>query len=212
MMINQNRSTGSVSIIGAVSPQGADFSEPVTQNTKRFVRAFWALDKSLAHQRHFAAINWNLSYSEYIYDLSSWYDNTLDPKFLKYRSRILSILAEEYKLNEIASLMGSDVLPDNQKLTIEIGRVIRTGFLQQNAFNAVDTFVPLHKQLNMIETILYLYDSSLRFIEKGKALTLILKSGIFDQVIQMKYEIGNEPTDQFDTLKHLIDQTIDSIF
>src|SRR5690554_3009304 len=212
MMINQNRSTGSVSIIGAVSPQGADFSEPVTQNTKRFVRAFWALDKSLAHQRHFAAINWNLSYSEYIYDLSSWYDNTLDPKFLKYRSRILSILAEEYKLNEIASLMGSDVLPDNQKLTIEIGRVIRTGFLQQNAFNVVDTFVPLHKQLNMIETILYLYDSSLRFIEKGKALTLILKSGIFDQVIQMKYEIGNEPTDEFDKLKHLIDQTIDSIF
>ncbi len=212
MMTNLNNSKGSVSIIGAVSPQGADFSEPVTQNTKRFVRAFWALDKSLAHQRHFSAINWNLSYSEYIYDLSSWYDNTLDPKFLRYRTRILSILAEENKLNEIASLMGSDVLPDDQKLTIEIGRVIRTGFLQQNAFDAVDTSVPLQKQLRMIECILYLYDSSLKFIERGKALSLILKTSLFDKVIQMKYDIDNESMDAFDKIKVFIDETIDSIF
>lgn len=212
MMTNLNNSKGSVSIIGAVSPQGADFSEPVTQNTKRFVRAFWALDKSLAHQRHFSAINWNLSYSEYIYDLSSWYDNTLDPKFLRYRTRILSILTEENKLNEIASLMGSDVLPDDQKLTIEIGRVIRTGFLQQNAFDAVDTSVPLQKQLRMIECILYLYDSSLRFIERGKALSLILKTSLFDKVIQMKYDIDNESMDAFDKIKVFIDETIDSIF
>src|SRR5690554_236841 len=212
MMTNLNNSKGSVSIIGAVSPQGADFSEPVTQNTKRFVRAFWALDKSLAHQRHFSAINWNLSYSEYIYDLSSWYDNTLDPKFLRYRTRILSILTEENKLNEIASLMGSDVLPDDQKLTIEIGRVIRTGFLQQNAFDAVDTSVPLQKQLRMIECILYLYVSSLRFIERGKALSLILKTSLFDKVIQMKYDIDNESMDAFDKIKVFIDETIDSIF
>ena len=212
MMTNLNNSKGSVSIIGAVSPQGADFSEPVTQNTKRFVRAFWVLDKSLAHQRHFSAINWNLSYSEYIYDLSSWYDNTLDPKFLRYRTRILSILAEENKLNEIASLMGSDVLPDDQKLTIEIGRVIRTGFLQQNAFDAVDTSVPLQKQLRMIECILYLYDSSLKFIERGKALSLILKTSLFDKVIQMKYDIDNESMDAFDKIKVFIDETIDSIF
>nr|WP_245587894.1 V-type ATP synthase subunit A [Acholeplasma granularum] len=211
MMVNQNRSVGSVSIIGAVSPQGADFSEPVTQNTKRFVRAFWALDKNLAYQRHFAAINWNLSYSEYINELSSWYDNTLDPKFLKNRSRLLTILAEENKLLEIASLMGSDVLPDNQKLTIEIGRVIRTGFLQQNAFHKVDTFVPLNKQLKMMDVILYLYDASLKFIEKGKALSMIIKTKLFDDVIQMKYEIDNENLEPLELLKIKIRQTIDQI-
>ena len=212
MMLNLNRSKGSVSIIGAVSPQGSDFSEPVTQNTKRFVRAFWALDKALAHQRHFSAINWNLSHSEYIHDLSSWYDNTLDPKFLKYRLRILSLLAEENKLNEIASLMGSDVLPDGQRLVIEIGRVIRVGFLQQNSFNPIDTFVPLNKQLRMLECILYLYDQALKFIEKERALSLVIKTGIFDKVVQMKYEIDNESFDAFDTIKTMIDEAIESIF
>ncbi|HHX75991.1 MAG TPA: V-type ATP synthase subunit A [Acholeplasmataceae bacterium] len=212
MMENLNKSKGSVTIIGAVSPQGADFSEPVTQNTKRFVRVFWALDKALAHQRHFAAINWNLSYSEYIYDLASWFDNTLDPKFLKYRSRFLKILAEESKLNEIASLMGSDVLPDDQKLIIEIGRVIRSGFLQQNAFDPIDTFVPLEKQLQMMECILHLYDESFKFISKGRALSLVLKTNIFEDVIQMKYTIDNEPTEAFSELKTKISEIIDAIF
>jgi V/A-type H+-transporting ATPase subunit A len=212
MMLNLNRSKGSVSIIGAVSPQGADFSEPVTQNTKRFVRAFWALDKALAHQRHFSAINWNLSHSEYINDLSSWYDNTLDPKFLKYRLRILALLTEENKLNEIASLMGSDVLPDGQRLVIEIGRVIRVGFLQQNSFNPIDTFVPLTKQLRMLECILYLYDQALRFIEKERALSLVIKTGIFDKVVQMKYEIDNDSYELFDKIKTMIDEAIQSIF
>lgn len=212
MMLNLNRTKGSVSIIGAVSPQGSDFSEPVTQNTKRFVRAFWALDKALAHQRHFSAINWNLSHSEYINDLSSWYDNTLDPKFLKYRLRILALLAEENKLNEIASLMGSDVLPDGQRLVIEIGRVIRVGFLQQNSFSPIDTFVPLNKQLRMLECILYLYDQALRFIEKERALSLVIKTGIFDKVVQMKYEIDNDSYESFDMIKSMIDQAIESIF
>jgi len=212
MMENLNKSKGSVTIIGAVSPQGADFSEPVTQNTKRFVRVFWALDKALAHQRHFAAINWNLSYSEYMYDLASWFDNTLDPKFLKYRSRFLKILAEESKLNEIASLMGSDVLPDDQKLIIEIGRVIRSGFLQQNAFDPIDTFVPLEKQLQMMECILHLYDESFKFISKGRALSLVLKTNIFEDVIQMKYTIDNEPTEAFSELKTKISEIIDAIF
>jgi len=212
MMENLNKSKGSVTIIGADSPQGADFSEPVTQNTKRFVRVFWALDKALAHQRHFAAINWNLSYSEYIYDLASWFDNTLDPKFLKYRSRFLKILAEESKLNEIASLMGSDVLPDDQKLIIEIGRVIRSGFLQQNAFDPIDTFVPLEKQLQMMECILHLYDESFKFISKGRALSLVLKTNIFEDVIQMKYTIDNEPTEAFSELKTKISEIIDAIF
>lgn len=141
---NLNNTKGSVTIIGAVSPQGADFSEPVTQNTKRFVRCFWALDKNLAYQRHYAAVNWNISYSEYLNDLSPWYNRHVSPLFLKDRARIRTLLAEEEKLMEIVRLIGGDVLPDDQKLVIEIGRVIRVGFLQQNAFHPEDTLSLIH--------------------------------------------------------------------
>ena len=140
---NLNNSDGSVTIIGAVSPQGADFSEPVTQNTKRFIRAFWALDKSLAYARHYPAINWMQSYSEYFTDLDPWFAQNVGEDFIKYRAKINAILHEESKLMEIVKLIGSDVLPDDQKLVIEIAKVIRVGFLQQNAFHKDDTFVPL---------------------------------------------------------------------
>lgn len=147
-MKNLNGSEGSVTIIGAVSPQGGDFSEPVTQNTKRFVRTFWTLDKSLAYARHYPAINWITSYSEYIEELRNFYDD-IDPNFLECRQRLQSLLNEEAQLMEIVKLIGSDVLPDDQKLVIEIARVIRVGFLQQNAFHKDDTYVPLDKQLKM---------------------------------------------------------------
>ena len=124
-MENLNHSVGSVTVIGAVSPQGADFSEPVTQNTKRFVRCFWALDKQLAYARHYAAINWNLSYSEYISDLTKWFNKNVDIRFLTNRQKLMALLAEENKLMEIVKLIGSDVLPDDQKLVIEISKVIR---------------------------------------------------------------------------------------
>ena len=133
MMQNLNGTEGSVSIIGAVSPQGGDFSEPVTQNTKRFVRCFWGLDKSLAYARHFPAIHWLTSYSEYLEDLSPWYRTHVSPKFVTDRNQIIAILNQESSLMEIVKLIGSDVLPDDQKLTLEIARVIRLGFLQQNA-------------------------------------------------------------------------------
>ena len=122
---NLNGSEGSVSIIGAVSPQGGDFSEPVTQNTKRFVRCFYALDKSLAYARHFPAIQWLTSYSEYLNDLQPWYSEHVGSDFMELRNEILRLLTEESKLNEIVKLIGSDVLPDDQKLTLEIARVIR---------------------------------------------------------------------------------------
>ncbi len=208
---NLNETKGSVTIIGAVSPQGADFSEPVTQNTKRFVRCFWALDKALAYQRHYAAVNWNQSYSEYIHDLSSWYNHEIDPKFLKYRSQIRALLTEENNLMEIVHLVGADVLPDDQKLTIEIGRVIRLGFLQQNAFHKEDTFVPLMKQLKMMEVIIYLYEQVSKFIQTGKALSLISQTQIFEEVIQMKYNIKNDELDKFDRIKERITHIMESV-
>ena len=134
-----NDQVGSVSSIGAVSPQGSDFSEPVTQNTKRFVRCFWALDKQLAYARHYFAINWTESYSEYVTDLTKWYNKNVDMRFLRSRQEIMSLLAEEAKLMEIVKLIGSDVLPEDQKLVIEICKVIRVGYLQQNAFHKDDT-------------------------------------------------------------------------
>ncbi len=151
---------GSVTVIGAVSPQGSDFSEPVTQNTKRFTRVFWALDKQLAYARHYPAINWTDSYSEYESDLSDYYNENVDPAFMKYRRTFINILREESQLMEIVKLIGADVLPDDQRLTIEIARVIRVGFLQQNAYHADDTYVPLKKQFLMMKTILHLYDSA----------------------------------------------------
>ena len=143
LMQTLNGSEGSVSIIGAVSPQGGDFSEPVTQNTKRFVRCFWGLDKSLAYARHFPAIHWLTSYSEYLNDLAPWYKDNVDPNFTDHRNQLVAILNQESSLMEIVKLIGSDVLPDDQKLTLEIARVIRLGFLQQNAFHKDDTCVPM---------------------------------------------------------------------
>ncbi|QWC00059.1 V-type ATP synthase subunit A [Mycoplasmatota bacterium] len=202
---------GSVSIIGAISPQGADFSEPVTQNTKRFVRCFWALDKELAYARHYAAINWNLSYSEYINDLSKWYNKNVGVEFLEERQEFIKILAEENKLMEIVKLIGKDVLPDNQKLILEIARVIRVGFLQQNAFHKDDTFVPLEKQLMMMNLILYLQKEATRVIRQGKAFSLLLKSNVFEKVIKVKYDIPNDQLVLFDNYYKMIDEALHSI-
>ena len=199
---------GSVSIIGAVSPQGADFSEPVTQNTKRFVRCFWALDKALAYERHYPAINWNTSYSEYIDDLSAWYDKNVDPTFLKKRQDILTIMHEENNLLEIVKLIGSDVLPDDQKLVIEIAKVIRTGFLQQNAYHADDTYVPMQKQLRMMEVILYLYGKAKELIAQSKPISSMLETGVFGNLVKMKYEVPNDHLEQFDTYFKMIDEAL----
>ena len=210
-MDNLNGTKGSVTIIGAVSPQGSDFSEPVTQNTKRFVRTFWALDKALAYARHYFAINWNQSYSEYVPDLARWFNKNVDSKFLRDRQELSSILAEETKLMEIVKLMGSDVLPDDQKLIIEIAKVVRVGYLQQNAFHPDDTYVPLEKQLKMMEVILYLYKRGKEVINTGKPIRLILETGIFDKVIKMKYDVPNKNLELFDEYYKDIDAAVASI-
>ncbi|MGN0612676.1 MAG: V-type ATP synthase subunit A [Porcipelethomonas sp.] len=192
---------GSVTIIGAVSPQGSDFSEPVTQNTKRFVRCFWALDKSLAYARHYPAINWTTSYSEYIDDLTDFYNREAGEDFLKMRQEISNILIEENQLMEIVKLIGADVLPDSQKLVIDLARVVRVGFLQQNAYHKDDTFVPLSKQKLMMDAILTLYHQALDALEKGVTMGEIQQSGLFERVIKIKYDIPNDKPELFDTLK-----------
>ena len=208
---NLNHSEGSVTIIGAVSPQGADFSEPVTQNTKRFVRSFWALDKSLAYARHFPAINWNISYSEYMDDLKKWYDVNVDRKFVTLRAEMMSILHEETQLMEIVKLIGADVLPDDQKLILEIARVIRVGFLQQNAFHPEDTYVPFEKQFKMLQLISYLRAQSARVIATKRTIRAIVDTGIFDELTRIKYDIKNSEIDKLDTYYEKIDQALASV-
>ena len=202
---------GSVTIIGAVSPQGADFSEPVTQNTKRFIRCFWALDKSLAYSRHYPAINWMDSYSEYFTDLDPWFYKNLGSDFIRYRQKISSLLQEESRLMEIVKLIGADVLPDDQKLVIETAKVIRVGFLQQNAFHAEDTYVPLEKQKLMMKTILHLYDKASHIISLAVPISKITELGLFDKLTKMKYDIPNNRLDMFDEYIKEIDEKLSSI-
>lgn len=196
---------GSVSIIGAVSPQGGDFSEPVTQNTKRFIRCFWALDRNLAYSRHYPAIHWLDSYSEYVLDMEEWYNEQVDPHFYEYRKRMLALLQEESKLMEIVKLIGADILPEEQKLILEITRVIRLGFLQQNAFHEVDTYVPLIKQFNMMAITLYLYDNAKQLIKRGIPVSRLRETGIFDALVKMKYTIDNQTLTPFELLRQQID-------
>lgn len=205
MMHNLNGTDGSVTIIGAVSPQGGDFSEPVTQNTKRFVRCFWGLDKSLAYARHFPAIHWLTSYSEYLTDLAPWYQDHVSPKFIDYRNRLMAILNQESSLMEIVKLIGSDVLPDDQKLILETARVIRLGFLQQNAFHKDDTCVSLEKQFLMMDTILYLYKQARALVTMGHPMSVLKAENIFERVISIKFDVPNNKLEMFAQYKRDID-------
>ena len=205
MMQTLNGSVGSVSIIGAVSPQGGDFSEPVTQNTKRFVRCFWGLDKSLAYSRHFPAIHWLTSYSEYLNDLSGWYSDHVSPKFVDYRNRMMALLNQESSLMEIVKLIGGDVLPDDQKLILEIAKVIRLGFLQQNAFHKDDTCVSMEKQFKMMDVILYLYKTCRKLVAMGMPMSVLKAENIFERVIAIKYDVPNNNLQLLDLYKNDID-------
>ena len=203
--------TGSVSVIGAVSPQGNDFSEPVTQNTKRFTRCFWALDKQLAYSRHYPAVHWMNSYSEYTDDLQDWYREHVGEDFGECRARLFRLLQEEDRLMEIVRLIGADVLPDDQRLLLEVARVIRVGFLQQNAYHPEDAYVPLDKQLRMMRVILHLYDAALRVVSAGVPIGRVLETGLFDRVVRIKYDIKNDEAEALDAYPAEIDRVLGAI-
>ncbi len=202
---------GSVTLIGAVSPQGGDFSEPVTQNTRRFVRCFWALDKSLAYARHYPAVNWNESSSDYADDLAHYYGQNVARDFMSLRAEMREILHEEDTLMEVVKLIGSDVLPEDQKLTLEIARVVRVGYLQQNAFHPDDASVPLAKQYKMLKVISYLRRACQDKVAKKIPVSLIVKTGIFETVIKMKYDVPNNNIALLDSYDAKIDEALNSI-
>ncbi len=195
---------GSVTLIGAVSPAGGDFSEPVTENTKRFVNVFIALDKDLAYARHYPAINWMNSYSQYNDALKNYYDINLDGDLPKLKNKFLDLLHQEAKLNEIVMLVGEDVLPNESRLVLEISRVVKVGFLQQNAFNDTDTFVPLTKQFEMLKTIDLLYEEGKKALSENIPISIIRNDEIYGEVINMKYNIGNDQMDKFVELNNKV--------
>ncbi len=194
----------SVTIIGAVSPAGGDFSEPVTENTKRFVSAFLALDKKLAYARHYPAINYFTSYSSYVSMLEEWYRENVSSEMLVLREKMVRLLQEEEKLNEIVQLVGEDVLPNDQHLVLEIARTIKKGFLQQNALHKEDAYVTLEKQYKMLVVIDTLYTSALKCVKKGIPLSSIRKQRVFEDVIKMKYDVPNDQVYLLDELKDKI--------
>ena len=201
---------GSVTVIGAVSPQGGDFSEPVTQNTKRFIRTFWALDRALAYARHFPAINWTGSYSEYFIDLKPWYEENFGADFTKMRQQVIDILGQESALMEIVKLIGSDVLPYDQKLIIETAKVLRQGYLQQNAFHKTDTYMPPEQQMTMLQVILYLHEQAKRLTAKNIPLSQLLATGIFSAMYRMKFDLGEGKTKEY--FLNLVDDAVGKVF
>ena len=202
---------GSVTIIGAVSPAGGDFSEPVTENTKRFVNVFLGLDRELAYSRHYPAINWLNSYSGYSIVLKNYYEKELNEDIEEIKGKMLKLLFEENKLLEIVLLVGEDVLPDDQRLILEIARVLKIGFLQQNAFHKEDTYVPLKKQLEMLKTIELLYDRGLKAVKMSIPVSRVKDGPLYDEVIKMKYNVPNDNLDKLEELKRKIDDFYDKL-
>jgi len=199
---NLNGSEGSVTVIGAVSPAGGDFSEPVTQNTKRFVSVFLGLDKKLAYARHYPAINWLSSYSGYLSLLREWYEENVAEDIMDLRAKMLKLLYEENKLLEIVKLVGEDVLPDEQRLVLEVAKCLKIAFLQQNAYNAVDTFAPLNKQYKMLKIIETFYDNGSSAVKASIPISVIINKELMEKLYKMKYNVPNDKLSIIDDLEN----------
>ena len=202
---------GSVSVVGAVSPPGGDFSEPVTQHTKRFIRCFWALDKSLASARHFPSINWLDSYSEYLEDVAGWWRKETGKDWLAMRNRAMEILSEEDRLSQIVKLVGPDALPDEQRLILETARLLREGFLQQNAMDDVDAFSTVHKQIRMLELILHFHERASRIVKHGAPISVIHSMPIVDTLIRMKTLVPNDQLEKMDEIERETDEQMSKL-
>ena len=208
---NLNGSEGSVTLIGAVSPSGGDFSEPVTENTRRCVNVFLGLDRKLAYSRHYPAINWLSSYSNYIEKVRSYYEERLGRDIIAIRNKLMNVLLEEDEVRSIMMLVGEDALSNSQKNTLDVSSLIRNGFLQQNAYNDIDKYVPLEKQVKMLDVIYNYYVKSTDAIKAGVSHKVIYNSKLINDITQMKYNIKNDELDKFLDLNSEIDNHFISI-
>jgi V/A-type H+-transporting ATPase subunit A len=206
-----NGQTGSVSVIGAVSPPGGDFSEPVTQHTKRFIRCFWALDKALASARHFPAVNWLESYSEYSNDVADWWRDQVGEDWYAMRAQAMDILTEENRLMQIVKLVGPDALPSEERLTLETARLLREGFLQQDALDDVDAYSTIQKQIRLLDLILHFHQRAQRIIKAGALIDVIHDLPVVNTLIRLKTLVTNDDLSRLDKVHHEIDTQMDQL-
>ncbi|HEX2409331.1 MAG TPA: V-type ATP synthase subunit A [Nitrososphaeraceae archaeon] len=202
---------GSVTIVGAVSPSGADFTEPVTTHTIRFIKTFWALDTRLAYSRHYPSINWMQSYSGYLEDVSKWWTENISPDWYKLRADSYNILQREDTLKEIVRLLGPEALPDEEKLILEIARMIKIVILQQNSFDKVDTYTSPEKQLKLVKLMVKFYNESLKSLKEGVSLADIRTMPILPSLLKAKFEIPDEQIAKLDELSKNMDIQFEQI-
>ncbi len=202
---------GSVTIVGAVSPPGGDFSEPVTQNTLRYVRCFWGLDKALASARHFPAVNWMASYSQYVDAVEAWWRDNVAADWRRLRDAAMAILQEEDRLQQIVRLVGPEALPDERRLTLETARLIREGFLQQNALHPVDTYTTPARQVAMLRAILHYHERAQAIIARGAPVMRLRELPASGLLLRIKTDVPNEEVSRIDDMVMAIDRQMDEL-
>ena len=210
-MATLGNSEGSVSIIGAVSPPGGDFSEPVTQHTKRFVRCFWGLDRSLASARHYPAISWLESYSEYIDEVAPWWETQSDGSWLESRREIMELLQREVRLQQIVKLVGPDALPDSQNFILEVCALFKTAFLQQNAFDDIDRYSTVGKQMGMLRLILSYWHLGAAAIAKGVTMVKLKRMKVVQEIARMRFTVSNEQAEDLDRIQIRLERAMSQL-
>jgi V/A-type H+-transporting ATPase subunit A len=201
---------GSISIIGAVSPPGGDFSEPVTQHTKRFIRCFWALDRDLANARHYPAVSWIDSYSEYAEEVRFWWEE-VNPRWAEVRKKCLDLLKREQRLAEIVKLIGPDAQPDEQKMVLITAEIIKDGFLRQSSFDTVDMYCVPGKQVRLLELIMEFHERALVCIKLGAPLTKVSATGLKEGLSRLKSTVKNDELDQLSIFESNMRNMLDEL-
>jgi V/A-type H+-transporting ATPase subunit A len=209
--LGTERKEGSLTVVGAVSPPGGDFSEPVTQNTLRITKVFWALDASLADRRHFPAINWLRSYSLYLDSIEGWWQTKVGEEWRDLRGKAMALLQKEAELQEIVQLVGPDALPEKERVVLEGARVIREDFLQQNAFHEVDTYCSALKQYTMLKVMLNFYEKALEGVNMGIPAKEIAELGVKDAIAKLKYVPENEMEDKIKEIEEALETEISAL-
>ncbi len=203
--------SGSVTIIGAVSPPGGDFSEPVTQHTKRFIRCFWALDRNLANARHYPAISWLDSYSEYLTEMAAWWEREVGSEWLADRSEIMELLQKEVRLQQVVKLVGPDALPDTQRFILEVCNLFKNAFLQQNAYDKIDMYSVVQKQAKMLHVIVEYWKRGSEAIKNGATLIKLRKMKVYQDIIKMKFTIPNDKLSGLDKIEARLERSMDQV-
>ncbi len=202
---------GSVSIIGAVSPPGSDFSEPVTQHTRRFVRCFWGLDRQLANARHYPAISWLDSYSEYLAEMTPWWEQKIGPDWAKSRSEIMDLLHREVRLQQVVKLVGPDALPDSQRFVIEVCTLFKNAFLQQSAFDDIDRYSTVEKQFKMLQIVLAYWRRGSQAIKRGVTLLKLRRMKVYQDMVKMKSSIADNQLEKLDRITARLERSFDQL-